>query len=91
MRQQPDAGSYRACLGPRADVYVVVHLQVADAEVRNKEIDHFVEVLASSRVAKVELEPALFHDPLSVTREESLQRELLRYRAAHPDHLGLDP
>ena len=48
VSQQPDAGSDRRRLGPGRDVYVVVHLQVPDAQVLDKEIDDFVEVLASA-------------------------------------------
>ncbi len=91
VSQQPDAGSDRGPIGPWPDVYVVVHLQVPDAEVLDKRTDDFVEMLPGARVTKVEMVAPLFHDPFALAHEEGLRREHLSNRAAHPDDLRLDP
>jgi hypothetical protein len=91
VSQHPGPLAPASPVGPRADVNVVVHLQVPDPELAHEEIDDPVQVLGSSRVAEVKVVPALLHHPLSAPGEEGRDRELGSHGATYPDHLRLQP
>ena len=75
--------------GPRIDV--VIELEIADAEILHKPINHFVEVSDGRRVAQVEVIPTVLHDALPVTLEERSLREPRGHQALHPDDFGFQP
>ena len=78
-------------VGARSGVDVVVQLEEADAEVFDQPVEDRVEVRTGGRVAQVQEVSLVLDDPPAVALQERGIRQRLRDRAAHADHLGLQP
>jgi hypothetical protein len=75
----------------RADVDVVVELQVGEVEVSHEPVHHLVKVGAGCRVPEIKLIAAPFLDSLAPTREKCLGRKQVRHPAAGSHHFRFQP
>ena len=89
--EQAGADAERVPVGAGAGCHVVVELEEADAELVDQPVDRGVEVGLRRRVAQVEVVAVVLDDPPAVALQERRVGQFGGDRAAHADHLGLEP
>lgn len=89
--EQSGAGAVGVEVGAHARVDVVVELEIADAELFDQAVDRLVQVRDRGRVAQIQVIAVVLDEPGAAALQERLLGQLVGHRAAHPDHLGLQP